>query len=530
MRAWRIAQRSTIHGNIFTVRAFSTSRIKRSHRPIADRLKHDTDEQDVTVHGWVRSIRKQKRVAFAAVSDGSTVDSLQAVLKPEDAAEYVNTNNGTKRQVNANCRLSTGTAVKLKGDWRASAGSKQSHELQVSAVEVLGENNAESSLLQPKYQTPEYLRTIPHLRARIPSNALLLRLRSQLISALTNFFNRHDFVQTHTPVITSSDCEGAGEVFTVSSTPPVDLEQRTKARDAAQVDHFFRTPKYLTVSAQLHLEALAQAVNRVWTLSPTFRAERSDTPRHLSEFYMLEAEMCFVRGLNEVMDLVEDMLRSAVGELRGSPIFSELLKTKDAAGQQDLEGGQAYVPSATIQQRWDGLIAQQWPRITYAQAIDALLDAQSTKEAKFAFEPSYRDGFQAEHERYLASTIGQGSPVFVTDYPQSQKPFYMPPSTSTANSRGSADTVACFDLLVPDLYELVGGSLREHRSAELLEAMQAKGVAGNNLDWYQDLRKYGSVPHGGFGLGFDRLLCYLAGVANVRDVVAFPRWYGRCDC
>lgn len=425
--------------------------------------------------------------------------------------------------------LSHGTAVKLTGDWGASVGSKQSHELQVSKATVLGENDAEGNPLQPKYQTPEHLRTIPHLRARLPTNALVLRLRSQLIAALTNFFNQEDFVQTHTPIITSSDCEGAGEVFTVSSNAAKDSIQKSKPEDEAQVEHFFRTPKYLTVSAQLHLEALAQAVSKVWTLSPTFRAELSDTPRHLSEFYMLEAEMCFVHDLGEVMDLVENMLRSAVATLQASPIWEELLKMKQAMPREDVEDDR-FVGVEALQQRWGGLAARDWPRISYADAILILGDAYSKDPARFTSEPFYADGLQAEHERYLASAIGQGKPLFVTDYPTMQKPFYMAPSVPATDGTGPLHTVPCFDLLVPDLCELVGGSLREHRSQELMAAMQLKGVAGNNLGWYQDLRKYGSVPHGGFGLGFDRLLCYLAGVSNVRDVVAFPRWHRRCDC
>lgn len=393
-------------------------------------------------------------------------------------------------------------------------------------MEVLGENDPESNRVQPKFQTPEYLRTIPHLRARIPTNALVLRLRSQLIASLTTFFNNEDFVQTHTPIITSSDCEGAGEVFTVSSNASKESEQESKPEGEAHVEHFFRAPKYLTVSAQLHLEALAQAVSRVWTLSPTFRAEQSDTPRHLSEFYMLEAEMCFLDNLSEVMDLVENMLRFVVTSPKARQVYSELLRTKQNAAIEEHES----VTSEILASRWDGMAAVDWPRITYAEAIEQLQVAHSTGKATFTFKPSYNDGLQAEHERYIASSIGQGKPVFVTDYPRAQKPFYMPPSTSTTNSKGSRDTVACFDLLVPELCELAGGSLREHRSKQLIQAMGAKGVAGNNLDWYQDLRRYGSVPHGGFGLGFDRLLCYLAGVGSVRDIVAFPRWHGRCDC
>jgi len=389
----------------------------------------------------------------------------------------------------------------------------------VSSVSVLGENDAENNPVQPKYQTADYLRTVPHLRPRIPNNALLLRLRSRVIASLTRFFSDEGFVQTHTPIITSSDCEGAGEVFTISSNASKDSEQKTKPENEAKVEHFFREPKYLTVSAQLHLEALAQAVDKVWTLSPTFRAEKSDTPRHLSEFYMLEAEQCFVDDANQVMDLIENMLRHVATDTLDSKLYHELLQTRGVASPED---GDTHVDSAALDRRWKGLRASYWPRITYDSAMQLLVSAQEEGEIKFEFPPSHKDGLAAEHERYIASTVGNGSPVFVTNYPAEQKPFYMAPSAS------ESDTVACFDLLVPDLCELVGGSMREHRSKELIDTMQAKGVA--NLEWYQDLRKYGSVPHGGFGLGFDRLLCYLSGVANLRDVVAFPRWHGRCDC
>lgn len=400
----------------------------------------------------------------------------------------------------------------------------------MAAVHVLGDNDAERCPIQPKFQTQEYLRSIPHLRPRIPVNALLLRLRSQVIASLTGFFDDRGFVQTHTPVITSSDCEGAGEVFIVSANPIKAPPRHGKPEDGAQDDHFFRNPKYLTVSAQLHLEALAQAVSKVWTLSPTFRAEKSDTPRHLSEFYMLEAELCFAEDLAEVMDLVENMLRVVATRLTSSKVGSELLAAKQTSGKSVDEASETHVTADILWQRWTGMSAPKWPRITYDSAIELLQRAVSQNQIKFVFEPLHKDGLQAEHERYLATTVGQGKPVFVTDYPREQKPFYMPPSASTMNSKGSTETAACFDLLVPDLCELAGGSLRESRADHLLDSMQAKGVTGSDLEWYQDLRRYGSVPHGGFGLGFDRLLCYLGGVTNVRDVVAFPRWYGRCEC
>ncbi|CAK3970235.1 asparaginyl-tRNA synthetase [Lecanosticta acicola] len=508
MRAWRPASCGIRTASLTPRRPFSITSTRPAGPKVnnaAELLARDEPADRVAVQGWVRSVRKQKRIAFAALGDGSTINSLQAVLRPEDAAG-----------------LSHGTAVKLEGEWKASQGAKQSYELQTSSVSIHGENDAESNPLQPKYQTPEFLRTIPHLRPRIPANALLLRLRSQVISTLTRFFNEEGFVQTHTPIITSSDCEGAGEVFTISSNDSKTSDQEPASENQVQVEHFFRSPKYLTVSAQLHLEALAQAVEKVWTLSPTFRAEKSDTSRHLSEFYMLEAEQCFIDDMESVMDLVERMLRAVAIDLKSSKVGKELIQMRCAS---EPAGGEHLEPSISaddLRTRWKGLAEETWRRITYEEAIKALQHG--------GFEVSLEDGLSAEHERFLASQSPNKTPIFVTDYPKNQKPFYMPQSTATPNTKGTSETAACFDLLVPDLCELVGGSMREYRSKELLEAMKSKGVAGDSLDWYQDLRKYGSVPHGGFGLGFDRLLCYLSGVGSIRDIVAFPRWYGRCEC
>lgn len=324
----------------------------------------------------------------------------------------------------------------------------------------------------------------------------------------------------------------------MSSNASTSSDQKPVEGKAAAVEHFFKDPKYLTVSAQLHLEALAQSVGKVWTLSPTFRAEKSDTPRHLSEFYMLEAEVAFDWDMNRIMDVVENMLRSVAQSMRGTRTVKELLQTARNK-EKDSETGDAQETAITaevLEQRWDGLLIEKaWPRVTYEQAIEALQLAGQTGGAQFEHAVTYETGFQAEHERYLAKTFGQGTPIFVTHYPRHQKPFYMTPSITNGK-----ETVECFDLLVPDLCELAGGSMREHRSKELMDAMRSHGLLKgtgeqtdaddiSNLQWYIDLRKYGSVPHGGFGLGFDRLICYLSGVSNIRDVVAFPRWYGRCD-
>ena len=378
--------------------------------------------------------------------------------------------------------------------------------------------------IQKKYHTPEFLRTIPHLRARTPYNAALLRLRSATISSLNEFFASRLFTQTHPPIITSSDCEGGGEVFTVSAG----------GQDGDAQESFFRSPKYLTVSTQLHLEALAQSVGNVWSLSPTFRAEKSDTSRHLSEFYMLEAEMSFVDELGGVIDLAEDVLRHLSKSLFHTQVVQELL-TRSSPGGSDL------LPAEEVAGRWEGLMQKSWPRLTYTEAIDIL----SSSKEKFVHKPVWGVGLQSEHEKYLAGYVGGGQkPVFVTHYPRDIKAFYMLESSGSPESVPAA-TVDCFDLLVPEFCEIAGGSMREYRLENLLAAMKLHGIepttakdmaqedkdtTGDPLEWYVDLRRWGCPPHGGFGIGFDRLLCYLSGVQSIRDIVAFPRWFGRCDC
>jgi asparaginyl-tRNA synthetase len=356
---------------------------------------------------------------------------------------------------------------------------------------------------------------MPHLRTRTPTNSTVLRLRSDAIAAVTALLSSKGFTQTHTPIITSSDCEGAGEVFHVGSA----LQEPPKEGDDGT---FFKSLKYLTVSSQLHLEALAQSVGKVWTLSPTFRAEKSDTARHLSEFYMLEAEISFTDDMKDVMGLVQSILSGISSALSESRVVNELFKGE--------------LEETELRKRWDGM-RHTFPTITYTEAIKIL--QESTHQ--FEHVPKWGAGLQAEHERYLASALGDlGShitPIFVTHYPKAIKPFYMLPSTSSEDGR---ETVDCFDLLVPEVCEIVGGSMREHRLEPLIKSMQANGMipSGNmpsdedlgGLKWYVDLRKWGSVPHGGFGLGFDRLLGYLAGQPNIREVVTFPRWVGRCDC
>ena len=364
------------------------------------------------------------------------------------------------------------------------------------------------------------------------------------------------FIQVQPPLITSSDCEGAGETFTV--LPRESLEPNPSA------GHFFRTPKYLTVSSQLHLEAYAAELGNVWALSPTFRAERSDTPRHLSEFYMLEVEVNFMQELDSLTELVEYLIRDLTRRLSETPVGQAVLSAKRTG-----ESGQDFVNSSShLHQRWMSLMeGPKWPRITYSRAIKLLEDAVTNRSASFSFPPSWSGGLQLEHEKYIVEIIYGGSPVFVTDYPKEVKPFYMACSQAPRDNDSASTaklTAACFDLLMPEISEVAGGSLREHRLPNLIQNMRDHGLvktlskpAGESqhspsplegflrdtpypflqpdedlghLRWYADLRRWGTAPHGGFGLGFDRFLGYLTGIGSIRDVVPFPRYFGRADC
>ncbi|EZF33759.1 Asparaginyl-tRNA synthetase [Trichophyton interdigitale] len=489
------------------------------------------DHKELRVQGHVRFLRKQKRFAFAHISDGSSLQPIQAVLTPEQATN-----------------LTQGSAVEVTGIWQPSPpGKQQSHELQATKVAIVGEADPATYPIQKKFHTPDFLRQLPHLRLRTPFNALLSRLKSEFIYQVTEEFRSHrhlNFVQVQPPLITSSDCEGAGEVFSI--------KPRDVVTEEGKAIEFFKSPKYLTVSSQLHLEAYAAELGNVWTLSPTFRAEKSDTPRHLSEFYMLEVEMSYVDSLEPLTAFVETLLRNMTQRVYNSPVAQELFSLKAA---DDLTKDTSNVD---LEKRWMTLMeGPRWPRITFAHAIKYLHEAVNTGRVTFDFSPSWSGGLQLEHEKFLVDTIGKGLPIFVTDYPKAVKPFYMLPSSGSSNENG--ETVACFDLLLPEICEVVGGSLREHRLSPLIQNMREHGLLKlkdstpepasasavdakapyphllaneelGSIQWYADLRRWGTVPHGGFGLGFDRFVGYLAGVSSLRDLVPFPRYFGRADC
>jgi asparaginyl-tRNA synthetase len=412
----------------------------------------------------------------------------------------------------------------------------------------------------------DFLRTIPHLRMRTAFHSLVNRTRSHLVSSASSFFSTAEspVYQVLPPLITSSDCEGAGEAFTISPQSHGQTPGTTAATNKEQQKLYFREPKYLTVSSQLHLEAHAAEQGDVFAFSPTFRAEESDTPRHLSEFYMLEAEyrqISFDNLMRRVRTLVQHLIRSLSDHRTGKELVEYYADQKHRSTDADF---------VDLEARWRKL-ENKWHTISYTSAVSALEEAyESTNGQLFVSRPQWGHGLQLEHERWIVANLANHDPVFVTHYPKSVKPFYMLPSSAMVPETAqdvdpSSETVACFDLLLPFGYcEAVGGSLREHRLEHLIQSMREKGLLkhadatigsngngngigngngnGNdypflqsgeslgNLKWYADLRRFGSSPHGGYGLGFDRLVAYMTGVNNLREVVPFPRSWGRADC
>ncbi|KAK9464662.1 hypothetical protein V1512DRAFT_267867 [Lipomyces arxii] len=456
--------------------------------------------EQITLYGWIRTTRKHKKVAFVNIQDGSNEQLQQLVFHDPEAVN----------------NLRVGMSIKVTGSVQLRNRSDAPYELHVSNFTVLGDVSEDDQFpLQNKYFSQDYLRReLPTVRFRSSSNGVAMRFRSRAIAALSDFFNRHGFVQTHPPLITSSDCEGAGEVFTVKS-------------DTSKTSFFGEKEGYLTVSTQLHLEALMMGLSRVWTLSPAFRAEKSATSRHLSEFWMLEAEVAYADQLEHIMSLVEGMIRTAVSILQADGQLDSALSVKSFLEKQKIEAGEGEDPDREITfnqivDRWNSLTQpERWLRITYTDAVSILQQEYDTSSATFD-RPRYGDSLGSEHEKWLAKMYARG-PIFVTQYPASLKPFYMLPTSN-------GETVECFDLLVPDIGELVGGSLREHDLERLQKAVEKAGIDPSDLQWYIELRKWGSVPHGGFGMGFERLLCYLLGIYNIRDVIAFPRWVNHCVC
>ncbi len=446
----------------------------------------------ITVKGWIRTRRDSKAgISFLAVHDGSCFDALQAVA-PADLNNY---ETEIKRLTTACSVIVTGTVVK-------SEGQGQSYEIQASHVEVLGwVENPDTYPMAPKRHSMEYLREQAHLRARTNMVGAITRVRHCLAQAIHRFFHERGFYWISTPIITGADAEGAGEMFRVST---LDLENLPRD-DKGHIDYkqdFFGKETFLTVSGQLNVETYACALSNVYTFGPTFRAENSNTTRHLAEFWMIEPEVAFAE-LKDVAQLAEDMLKY---------VFKAVL----AERADDMAFFAERVDDKAIS-RLQQIVESSFVRMDYTDAITILQNC----DKKFDYAVEWGVDLQSEHERYLAE-VHVGAPVILQNYPKDIKAFYM-----RMNEDGK--TVAAMDILAPGIGEIIGGSQREERLEQLDARMDAMGLNKEDYSWYRDLRRYGTVPHAGFGLGFERLVSYVTGVGNVRDVIAFPRTPGNAD-
>ncbi|XP_070639099.1 asparaginyl-tRNA synthetase isoform X1 [Bos indicus] len=436
--------------------------------------------RDVTLptKGWIRSIRSQKEVLFLHVNDGSSLESLQVVADSSfDSRE-----------------LAFGSSVEVQGQLVKSPSKKQNVELKAEKIEVVGSCDAKAFPFKYKERHPlEYLRQYPHLRCRTNVLGSVLRVRSEATAAIHSFFKDSGFVHIHTPVITSNDCEGAGELFQVEPSSKIKVPE----------ENFFNIPVFLTVSGQLHLEVMSGAFTQVFTFGPTFRAENSQSRRHLAEFYMVEAEISFLESLQDLMQVMESLFKTtAMTVLSNCPKDVELCHKFLAPGQKD---------------RLEHMLKNNFLIISYTEAVEILKQASQN----FTFTPEWGADLHTEHEKYLVKHCGD-IPVFVINYPLVLKPFYM-----RDNEDGPQHTVAAVDLLVPGVGELFGGSLREERY-HLLEQQLARLGLTEAYQWYLDLRRFGSVPHGGFGMGFERYLQCILGIDNIKDVIPFPRFTHSC--
>lgn len=452
------------------------------------RNQGDYLNQKVTIGGWIRSIRNSKTFGFIVVNDGTFFEPLQIVF----SNALVNFEEIQK--------LNVGAAVIVTGNLAPTPNAKQPFEIQ--AEEVIVEGASESDYpLQKKRHTFEYLRTISHLRPRTNTFEAVFRVRSLIAYAIHQFFQERDFVYVHTPIITGSDAEGAGEMFKISTLDFADVP-KTKEGMIDYSKDFFGKPTNLTVSGQLNGETYAMAFKNIYTFGPTFRAENSNTTRHAAEFWMIEPEIAFA-DLEDDMILAESMLKYVIRYvLEHAP--------------EEMNFFNSFVDKGLIE-RLENVINNDFAKITYTQAVKLL----EKHNDKFNYKVSWGMDLQTEHERYLTEEIYK-KPVFVTDYPKEIKAFYM-------KLNEDEKTVAAVDCLVPGIGEIIGGSQREDNYDKLVERMTELGLNQSDYDFYLDLRKYGSARHAGFGLGFERCVMYLTGMSNIRDVIPFPRTVGNCE-
>lgn len=464
------------------------TRIKEIKNPVAGAEKWVG--QSLNVKGWVRTVRNQKAFTFVEINDGTTVSNLQVILGEQ-----------TPHYASLLEKLSTGASVSVVGTIVESPAKGQALEMQVEKMEILGECDPETYLLQKKRHSFEFLRTIAHLRPRTNTLGAVARVRSAVAFATHQFFQQRHFLYVQTPLITASDCEGGGEMFQVTT---LDLQNIPKTKEG-HVDFtkdFFSKPAYLTVSGQLNGEIYASALADIYTFGPTFRAENSNTSRHLAEFWMIEPEMAFA-DLNDNMDCAEAYLKF---------IFNYVLENC----QEDMQFFEKHISPGLIK-RLEDIVSTPFARETYTNAIKIL----ESSHVKFEYPVSWGCDLQSEHERYLAEQHFN-KPVIITNYPKELKAFYM-------RDDEGGKTVAAMDILVPKIGEIVGGSAREERLDVLESKLKAHQLPLENYWWYLELRKYGSVPHAGFGAGFERLVQFVTGMENIRDVIAFPRYPGNAE-
>ncbi|MGR8918723.1 MAG: asparagine--tRNA ligase [Gammaproteobacteria bacterium] len=455
----------------------STASALRDRQPVADLVNADAGAAAVHAAGWVRTKRESKDFAFLELNDGSCLKNLQVIVDAA-AAGYAEL-----------ARVKTGTAVAVGGALVESPGKGQRWELKAASIEIIGDCDDDFPL-QKKRHSDEFLRSIAHLRARTNKYGALARIRSRLSFAIHDFFQSRGFHYVHTPIITGSDCEGAGEMFRVTTLDPYSAAAATREED------FFGKEAHLTVSGQLSVETYCLALGQVYTFGPTFRSENSNTSRHMAEFWMIEPEIAFA-DIHADMALAEALVRHLIDFLL-------------ADRAEDLALFTSFVDKG-LAARLEAVSASEFVRLPYGEAIDIL--AASGRD--FEFKPEWGADLQSEHERFLTEEHFKG-PVFVYDWPKEIKAFYM-----RLNDDGR--TVAAMDLLVPHSGELVGGSAREERHDVLAARIRELGFDEKDYWWYLDTRRYGSVPHAGFGLGFERFLMFATGVSNIRDVIPFPR-------
>lgn len=460
-------------------------------------LTSDQQDYEVVVKGWVRSFRNNQ---FIALNDGSCMSNLQIVIDLKTDAAIVK-------------RISNGAAISVSGTLIASQGKGQRYEVKASSIEIIGDCDGEKYPLQLKNRPSlEYLREIAHLRFRTNTFGAVFRVRHALAFAIHEFFNNQGFVYLHTPIITASDAEGAGEMFRVT-TLPFDNPPRLDNGQINFEEDFFGRSTNLTVSGQLEAELAATAFGEVYTFGPTFRAENSNTARHLAEFWMIEPEVAF-NNLTDNMDLAEAFIKYIIGYALKN-CKEDLTFLAQRLSEEEKLKPQNERSEMGLIEKLEFVVNNEFERITYTEAINILLQSPAYKKKKFQYEVSWGIDMQSEHERYLVEKHFK-KPVIVTDYPKEIKAFYM-------RQNDDGKTVAAMDILAPGIGEIVGGSQREERLEKLEQRMNEMHIPTKEMDWYLDTRRFGTIPHAGFGLGFERIVQFVTGMGNIRDVIPFPR-------